>query len=124
MKPIRQLLTTAVAYCITNDEITKKITDTFDENKEFFKSLGESLDKTIPGFSLLTTIGKELTKALAPEIMGSLVEKIEYSKIRDYLITPNPINLNRDLSKLLKDSALTALGYIKILWFETRIRKR
>jgi hypothetical protein len=116
--PISKLLATAVAHCSTDDDISAEIVKTVERHTDFFKGIGTDLDKSIPGFSLITTIGKGLTQALAPEIMGGLVEKIEYSKMREYLITPNPNDLNHDLSKLLKKAALTSLGYIKSLWFE------
>jgi tetratricopeptide (TPR) repeat protein len=116
--PISKLLATAVAHCSTDDDISAEIVKTVERHTDFFKGIGTDLDKSIPGFSLITTIGKGLTQALAPEIMGGLVEKVEYSKMREYLITPNPKDLNHDLSKLLKKAALTSLGYIKSLWFE------
>jgi NB-ARC domain len=118
VKTISKLLATAVAHCSTDDEISKSIVSVVEKHTTFFKDIGDSLDKSIPGFSVMTTIGKGLVKALTPEIMGGLVEKIEYSKIREFIIEPNPLKLNHDLSKLLKKSALTALGYIKCLWFE------
>jgi hypothetical protein len=115
---ISKLLATAIAHCSTDDEISAEIVKTVERHTDFFKGIGTDLDKSIPGFSLITTIGKGLTQALAPEIMGGLVEKIEYNKMREYLVTPNPKDLNHDLSKLLKKAALTSLGYIKSLWFE------
>ena len=118
VKTISKLLATAVAHCSTDDEISKSIISVVEKHTTFFKDIGNSLDKTIPGFSLMTTIGKGLTKALTPEIMGGLVEKIEYAKIREFILEPNPLKLNHDLSKLIKKSALKALGYIKCLWFE------
>lgn len=118
IKTISKLLATAVAHCGTDDDISKEIVKSIERHTDFFKGIGDSLDKSIPGFSLMTTIGKGLVKALTPEIMGGLVEKIEYSKIREFIIEPNPHELNNDLSKLLKKSAVTALGYIKCLWFE------
>lgn len=118
VKTISKLLATAVAHCSTDDDISNKIVESLGKNADFFKSIGNSLDKDIPGFSLVSTIGKGLIKALTPEIMGGLVDKIEYSKLREFLNKPNPNELNHDLSKLLKKSAITALGYIKSLWFE------
>lgn len=118
IKNISKLLATAVAHCGTDDDISKEIVKSIEKHTDFFKGIGDSLDKSIPGFSLMTTIGKGLVKALTPEIMGGLVEKIEYSKIREYIIEPNPKEISNDLSKLLKKSAITALGYIKCLWFE------
>ena len=118
MSTIGKLLATAIAHCSTDDDISKEIVNTVEKHTDFFKGIGTTLDQSIPGFSLITTVGKGLTQALAPEIMGGLVEKIEYSKMREYLIKPNPNNLNHDLSKLLKKAALTSLVYIKSLWFE------
>ncbi|MFN8347075.1 MAG: tetratricopeptide repeat protein [Spirosomataceae bacterium] len=118
VKTISKLLATAVVHCSTDDDIAPQIIKAVEKHTDFFKGIGDSLDKTIPGFSLITTIGKGLTKALTPEIMGGLVDKIEYSKIREFIIEPNPNKLNHDLSKLLKKSAVTALGYLKCLWFE------
>lgn len=118
MYAIGKLLATAIAHCVTDKDISKEIANTVEKHTDFFNGIGTTLDQSIPGFSLIATIGKGLTSALAPEIMGGLVEKIEYSKMREYLIKPNPNNLNHDLSKLLKKAALTSLGYIKNLWFE------
>ena len=118
LKNVSKLLTSAVAYCITNDEISQKIVESVEKHTNFFKGLGDSLDKSIPGFSLVTTLGKGMVQALGPEVMGGLVEKIEYNKLQQYLKTPNPKNLNHDLGKLFKKAAITSLGYIKSLWFE------
>lgn len=112
VKTLAKTLVTAVVQCITDDDITKQLPT------EFTKGISEAMEKSVPGFALATAVTKSLAQAVAPELMGSFIESIEYSKLREVLLTPDPNQLNHDLQNLLKKSALTSIGYIERLYVD------
>ncbi|MFN8355413.1 MAG: tetratricopeptide repeat protein [Spirosomataceae bacterium] len=110
VKALAKTLITAVAQCITDDNVIALI--------PYTKDLSAVADKSIPGIALATTVTKSLAQAIAPELMGSFIEEIEYQKLREWLRTSNPNHLNHDLGRLLKKAAITSIGYIERLYVD------
>jgi tetratricopeptide (TPR) repeat protein len=133
IKSLRNTIFTAVAQCVTNKDVTDNLSElskAFAEHplkKEenlglsvivnAFDSISSTLENH-PSLSLAMTVARGLTQAIAPELMGSMIEDIEYAKLQAFLKTPDPNQLNHDLNRLIKKSAIRAIGFIERLYLD------
>jgi hypothetical protein len=113
VKSLRNTLFTAVAQCVTNKDVTDKLS----ELSTNFAEIGSKLNEN-PYISLAMTVASGLTQAIAPELMGSMIEDIEYAKLQAFLKTPDPNQLNHDLNRLIKKSAIRAISFIERLYLD------
>jgi hypothetical protein len=133
VKSLRNTIFTAVAQCVTNKDVTDKLSEfskAFAEHTlEKEDNLGlsiivntfDSISSTLnehPSLSLAMTAARGLCQAIAPELMGSMIEDFEYAKLQAFLKTPDPNQLNHDLNRLIKKSAIRAIGFIERLYLD------
>jgi tetratricopeptide (TPR) repeat protein len=113
VKSLRNILFTAVAQCVTNEDVTDKLS----ELSTNFAEISSKLDEH-PSLSLAMTAARGLCQAIAPELMGSMIEDFEYAKLQAFLKRPDPNQLNHDLNRLIKKSAIRAIGFIERLYLD------
>ncbi len=74
------------------------------------------------GIGSVLSAGKEIAKAVAPDLAEHLVASLEYNKFKEFLLKPHPGNTNRDLDKLIKGVLIRAVGFIRRLYID-RLKK-
>lgn len=105
--PLGKLLATGVGYVLTNEDLLKVV----------------ELNGLIPASATIKVV-TGLGQAIAPELMGSFIDELDYHKFKTTLFSEHPDNLNHDLSHVLKDATVRSVKFIKRLYIESLKNER
>ncbi|WP_020597890.1 tetratricopeptide repeat protein [Spirosoma panaciterrae] len=72
----------------------------------------------LTGAVTLASAATQIAKAFAPDVTEHFISVLDYAQFKEFLIKTHPGDLNHDLDKLIKESMIRAVGYIKRLYLD------